>query len=97
MAQCVVCGKSFQASRSDAQTCSVKCRSKLMRDRKKARVEVERTTLDLWQQRDVTELENAVPAAGLLVKQIYAKYGKEAAIWAIDAIKLTCDYVAANK
>ena len=34
---CAVCGRRFEASRSDAATCSDRCRQRLSRDRRDAR------------------------------------------------------------
>lgn len=92
---CVVCGERNPTTRMT--TCSDACRSKLSRERKKNVKLVEKNQLNLFEQSQVNQLEKAVPQAGLLVRRIFEMYGKEPAIWAMEAIELTCNFVAENQ
>lgn len=52
--ECVVCGKHFEAKRSDARCCSSNCRHKVLRERKKLNAQV---TSKSWQLDDSKRLK----------------------------------------
>lgn len=86
MSLCVVCGAPLDTDRTNAQTCSGRCRSKLHRERQKIKQEIERTQLSLFQFQDLEQLGKIDQDAKNAMNRLFALYGKEAYELAMDAI-----------
>ena len=86
--RCVVCDKQFNSKydRSDNITCSVACRSKLQRKRKKAEAQRNARLLTSDQESMMRWLSQNIPAAAHNLKKINAIHGKEAFTLASKAL-----------
>lgn len=83
---CVMCGKPFKTTRRDAQYCSSACKSKMYRQRRKLRKEVQADQLTLDDQKVLTLVDDIDGQAGSLLRKLHQLYGKQAFNLARDAI-----------
>ncbi|MEL6526609.1 MAG: hypothetical protein AAFQ07_12965 [Chloroflexota bacterium] len=78
--RCVICDKTYEAEldRSDNVTCSVACRSKLHRERRKAKAARNARLLSHKQESMMLWLSRNVPEAAHNLRKIREIHGKEA-------------------
>lgn len=78
--RCVVCDKTYETdiNRGDNVTCSIACRSKLHRMRRKADLERKARLLSKDEQRMMIWLKKNVPDAAHKLEKLKAIHGKEA-------------------
>lgn len=75
MAICEVCGKSFQAGRSDAKTCSGKCRTAASRRRAAALKKSQELMMTLEGAALLQKLRAIAPAAAASVEKLIEVHG----------------------
>lgn len=93
MANCVICGKSFPASRTDAECCSANCRNKKKRLRDNQSKLLKAFNWDLYQHQDMEFIRNLSPEAAQQIEQIRIQAGVKMAVLAIEALRLGIDAV----
>jgi len=77
---CVICGKSFSASRSDARCCSSNCRHKLRRERQKLNAV---TASKSWQLEDSKRLREVIkvsPGVAPVLDDFRFYFGRDVAV-----------------
>lgn len=90
MAECLVCGTHFTAKRSDAKTCSNKCRAKLRRERIRQQKKAQGMTMTLSEFAYLERIGQDYPEAKNHLVKLFSLHGRDALTMAIDAIDLIC-------
>ena len=92
--QCVICDKEYEAmvNRGDNVTCSVACRSKLHRERRKAKAERKARLVSDDHKLMMRWLSKNVPNAAHNLSKLKAIHGKEAFELASEAMQALGQY-----
>lgn len=87
--RCVICDNTYltEIDRGDNKTCSVACRSKLHRERRKAKEERTARLLDKNERHVMIWLQKNIPEGAHNLSKIKAIHGNEAFQLALDTAK----------
>lgn len=86
---CIECGTGFNSKRKDAKFCKPSCRSNNCQKRKRIEKNAQAKQKDMFVVQDINKISAQHPEARDYLQKLYTLYGKNAAIYAIEAIVCT--------